>query len=97
MRDSDLDMIVCRCEEITLREIYHAIDMGARDITGIKRRTRAGMGTCQGRTCERLVSQILRQRLGESPEEIGYSTPRTPTCLVSLGTLAGEEGDILES
>jgi NAD(P)H-nitrite reductase large subunit len=96
MRDSELDMIVCRCEEITMREILHAIEMGAVDITGVKRRTRAGMGTCQGRTCERLVSQIIRQQLGANPDLIGYSTPRTPTRLVTLGVLAGREDDVLE-
>jgi len=96
MRDSELDVIVCRCEEITLREILYAIEMGATDINGVKRRTRAGMGTCQGRSCERLVSQIIRQQLGENPETIGYSTSRTPYRLVSLGVLAGEEDDVLE-
>ena len=92
----DLDMIVCRCEEITLREVLRAIDLGARDITGVKRRCRAGMGTCQGRTCERLVSQILRQKLGAAPEAISFSTPRTPVRLVSIGVLAGREEDPLE-
>lgn len=96
MRDSELDMIVCRCEEITLREIIEAIKMGATDINGVKRRTRAGMGTCQGRTCERLVSQIIRQQLQANPDLIGYSTPRTPYRLVRLGVLAGEEDDVLE-
>lgn len=96
MRDSELDMIICRCEEITLREILDAIKMGATDINGVKRRTRAGMGTCQGRTCERLVSQIIRQQLGTSPEKIGTATPRMPYRLISLGVIAGEEEDVLE-
>lgn len=89
-------MIVCRCEEITLWEVLQAIKMGAVDITGVKRRTRAGMGTCQGKICERLVAQILRQELNITPEKIGGSTPRTPSRLVSLGVLAGEEDDVLD-
>ncbi|MGL5513303.1 MAG: (2Fe-2S)-binding protein, partial [Sporomusa sp.] len=52
-------MLVCRCEEVTVGEIKAAIRQGARDVTGIKRRTRSGMGLCQGRTCEKLVQQIL--------------------------------------
>lgn len=92
----DLDMIVCRCEEVTLREVLQAIEMGAVDITGVKRRTRAGMGTCQGKTCERLVAQILRQKLGVDPATIGWSTPRTPLRLVAMGVLAGKEDDPLE-
>ena len=94
--EDELDMIVCRCEEITLREILQAIELGAVDITGVKRRTRAGMGTCQGKTCERLVSQILRQKLQVSPETISFATPRTPVRLVSMGVLAGREEDPLE-
>ena len=51
-----------------------------------------GMGLCQGRTCEALVQQILRQELkGEAtPESIGFSTPRTPQRPVTFGTLGGD-------
>ncbi|MEA4841937.1 (2Fe-2S)-binding protein [Anaerotignum propionicum] len=83
------DVMVCRCEEITAGEIREAIRQGATDITGVKLRTRAGMGLCQGRTCEALVNQIIRQELGNSPEEIGFSTPRTPQRPVTFGTLGG--------
>ncbi len=89
----DDDVLVCRCEEITAGEIREAIRMGATDVTGVKRRTRAGMGLCQGRTCEALVQQILRQELkGEAtPESIGFSTPRTPQRPVTFGTLGGDD------
>ena len=89
----DDDMLVCRCEEVTVGEIKEAIRQGARDVTGIKRRTRAGMGLCQGRTCERLVQQILRQELGTVPEEIGASTPRSPVRPITFGTLAGGDAE----
>ena len=85
----DDDMIVCRCEEVTLGQIKEAIRQGARDVTGVKRRTRAGMGLCQGRTCEKLVQAILRQELGESPEQISASTPRPPVRPISFGALCG--------
>lgn len=87
------DVLVCRCEEVTVGEVKEAIRQGARDITGVKLRTRAGMGLCQGRTCEALVAQILRQELGNSPVEVGYSTPRTPQRPVTFGTLAGGGSD----
>ena len=86
----DDDMLVCRCEEITVGEIREAIRKGACDVTGVKLRTRAGMGLCQGRTCEALVQAILRQELGISAEETGYSTPRTPQRPVMFGTLGGD-------
>ena len=48
MDEMNKDLIICRCEEVTEGEIKKAIRSGARTITGIKRRTRAGMGLCQG-------------------------------------------------
>ncbi len=89
----DDDMLVCRCEEISVGEIKEAIQQGARDVTGVKRRTRAGMGLCQGRTCEKLVQVILRQELGSSPEETGVSTPRPPVRPITFGALAGGESE----
>ncbi len=82
------DMLVCRCEEVTVGEIKRAIAEGARDITGIKRRVRAGMGLCQGKTCEKLVMQILCTELGITPKEAGHSSARPPVRPVTFGELA---------
>ena len=86
----DDDVVVCRCEEITKREILAAIDDGAVDIAGVKRRTRAGMGVCQGRTCEAIIARILAHQLGVPAADIAPDTVRPPTACVSLGDLAGE-------
>ena len=58
--------IVCRCETITEGEIIDAIKApaGARDVDGVKRRTRAGMGRCQGGFCGSKVVEILARELG---------------------------------
>ena len=85
----DDDMLVCRCEEVTVSEIRQAIRDGARDVSGVKRRTRAGMGLCQGRTCEKMVQAIIRSELGETPEEIDRNTSRPPVRPVTFGSLAG--------
>lgn len=90
--DND-DMLVCRCEEVSVGDIKEAIRQGARDVTGVKRRTRAGMGLCQGRTCEKLVQAILRQELGISAEEISTSTPRPPVRPITFGALAGGDSE----
>jgi bacterioferritin-associated ferredoxin len=74
----DDDLVICRCEEITRGEIKEAIRSGMRSLNGIKRVTRAGMGLCQGQTCQRLVSQILAQELGFSLAEIEPTTARGP-------------------
>lgn len=64
--------IVCRCETITEGEILDAIHApaGARDVDGVKRRTRAGMGICQGGFCGSKVVEILARELGVEMNEI---------------------------
>ncbi|MEA2016663.1 MAG: (2Fe-2S)-binding protein [Actinomycetota bacterium] len=90
MNKKDDNIIICRCEEVTLGEIKQAIREGALDVTGVKRRTRAGMGLCQGRTCEKLVQQIIKEELGKKAEEIRPSTFRPPVRPVTFGTLGGK-------
>lgn len=79
------DLIVCRCEEVTVGEIRKAIAEGALTVEGIKKRTRAGMGLCQGRTCSKLVSRILGSEIGCSPDKIEPDTARMPIKPVSFG------------
>ena len=64
--------VICRCESITEGEIVDAIHRvpGARSIDVVKRRTRAGMGRCQGGFCSPRVLEILARELGLSPEAI---------------------------
>ena len=64
-KNSAYGRIVCRCETITEGEIIDAIKApaGARDVDGVKRRTRAGMGRCQGGFCGSKVVEILAREL----------------------------------
>lgn len=64
--------VVCRCETITEGEIIDAIRApgGARDVDGVKRRTRAGMGRCQGGFCGSKVVEILARELNVPMNEI---------------------------
>jgi bacterioferritin-associated ferredoxin len=84
----DDDMIICRCEEITKETIKDAIRNGMQTLNGIKRITRAGMGLCQGQTCQRLVSRILAEELGLSLAEIEPTTARGPVRPLRLSALA---------
>jgi NAD(P)H-nitrite reductase large subunit len=87
------ELLICRCEEVTKAEILQAIREGARTVNGVKRRTRAGMGLCQGKTCRRLVSQILAQELGQPIGEVEPSTYRPPVRPIELRVLASLEED----
>lgn len=60
------DFIICRCEGVFLSEIKEAIHDGASAFPGLKKRTRVGMGPCQGRVCQQPVRDILKSELGES-------------------------------
>jgi bacterioferritin-associated ferredoxin len=84
----DGDLVICRCEEITRAEIKNAIRNGMRTLNGIKRITRAGMGLCQGQTCQRLVAQILSKELGLAAAEIDPTTARGPVRPLRLEVFA---------
>jgi glycerol-3-phosphate dehydrogenase len=62
--------VVCRCETVSEGEIIEAIRGGATTLDGIKFRTRAGMGRCQGGFCTPRVVKILARELGLSEEKI---------------------------
>ena len=65
-RDSSYGRIICRCESISEGEILDAIRSNprARDIDGVKRRTRAGMGRCQGGFCAPYVMELIAKENG---------------------------------
>ena len=71
-KNSAYGRIICRCETITEGEIIDSIKApaGARDVDGVKRRTRAGMGRCQGGFCGSKVVEILARELGVPMNEI---------------------------
>lgn len=71
-RDPMYGNLVCRCEVVTEAEIRAAIrrPVGATTIDGVKRRTRAGMGRCQGGFCSPRVAEILSEELGIPMTEV---------------------------
>ncbi|MGL5415455.1 MAG: NAD(P)/FAD-dependent oxidoreductase [Clostridium sp.] len=68
--------IVCKCELITEGEIVDAINrtLGARTVDGVKRRTRATMGGCQGTGCLLPISKIISRELGLPITEINKNS-----------------------
>ena len=82
--------MVCRCETVTEAEIRNAIrrPVGARSIDGVKRRTRAGMGRCQGGFCSPRVAELLSEELHIPMTDVtkcgGHSYLLTGTILDAL-------------
>lgn len=89
---NNTDKIVCRCEDITESEILEAIAQGATTADEVKRLTRAGMGHCQGRTCRRLVNQMLARALRQKPEGQRPITQRAPLQPLTIKALAEYKG-----
>ena len=73
--DPNYGEIICRCETVTRAEILKAIHnpLGVHTVTGIKNRTRATMGRCQGGYCETRITQMIEEELGIPETEVRYS------------------------
>ena len=87
------DIIICRCQEVTRQDILDAIADGATTVDGVKRRTRAGMGLCQGKTCERLVAKIIAGETGRPMADILPPKSRIPVRPVKIGIIGGGEDE----
>lgn len=78
------DVIICRCERVTKKEIVDYIKKtGAKDINAVKAALRVGMGPCGGKTCTELVMRIFRE-LGIDLKDVEPPVDRPFTQEVSL-------------
>lgn len=68
--------VVCICEKVTEAEIVDAVhrSLEVKSTQAIRKRTRAGMGHCQGKRCEELVQKIVARELKLSLKQV----PRRP-------------------
>ncbi|WP_335587140.1 anaerobic glycerol-3-phosphate dehydrogenase subunit GlpA [Halodesulfurarchaeum formicicum] len=65
--DAQPNPVVCECEGVTDAEIRDAIrDVGA-DLDGVRSRTRATMGPCQGGVCAHRIAGVLAEAVGSDP------------------------------
>lgn len=87
------EIIICRCEEITKAEVLRAIKDGCHTVSSIKRATRAGMGACQGRTCSRLIMEILLSEGIQAPDTIAGDKSRFPIVPCALSSLGEDRKD----
>jgi glycerol-3-phosphate dehydrogenase len=69
-QNPDYGRIVCHCEKVTMGEILDAIHspLPARTLDGLRRRTRAMQGRCQGFNCQAHIVDILARETGQSPQ-----------------------------
>jgi len=80
LQNPDYGEVVCRCEQITKKEVLDAISnpLGVKTINGIKYRSRAMMGRCQGGFCLPRIVQILEKEFGYNPEDYLLKSKTSP-------------------
>ncbi|MCW4038906.1 MAG: (2Fe-2S)-binding protein [Candidatus Bathyarchaeota archaeon] len=83
------DMIICRCMEVAVKEVVEAIRLGADSFDAVKRVTRAGMGLCQGRTCQHLIERLITEETGLKTGELQPISIRPPLRPTALKNIAG--------
>ena len=91
--DKDKNTIICRCEDLSLADIRDAIAEGCCTIDDVKRVTRAGMGPCQGRTCQSMISQEISWHTKVPMDEVVIPTFRPLIKPVKLESFV-REGEV---
>lgn len=82
------DMIICRCEHVTVGEIRALLRKGFRDMNEIKTVARAGMGACGGKSCGALIHRLFREE-GIPAGEVVDNTKRPLFVEVPLEAFSG--------
>jgi NADPH-dependent 2,4-dienoyl-CoA reductase/sulfur reductase-like enzyme len=88
LRIPDGDTLVCRCEEVTARQVIDAARLGCTGPNHAKAFLRCGMGPCQGRFCGLTVTELIARARGTLPETVGHLRARVPVKPLTLGELA---------
>src|SRR5262249_60089950 len=81
------ETVVCRCEEVTHAQLAAAA-AATSDLNVVKSYTRAGMGLCQGRSCQRQIAALVARTQGRPLRSLPLTTPRAPLRPVPIAALA---------
>jgi NADPH-dependent 2,4-dienoyl-CoA reductase/sulfur reductase-like enzyme len=72
------ELIVCRCEEVSVGDVRAVVDEGHWEINRVKAHCRVGMGRCQGRMCGLAAAEIIAERSGRGIEHVGRLRGQAP-------------------
>ena len=87
------DIILCRCEDVSLQDVHDCLDEGYTTFEDLKRILRVGMGACQGNTCGLLVQREIATYLKVPLGEVELQTPRPLISGVKLNSIAKQAKD----
>ena len=82
------DIIICRCEDVSLQQIHDLLDQGFTTFEDLKRLLRVGMGPCQANTCGHLIQKEIALYLKKDMEEVKVHKVRPMTLGVPLNSIA---------
>ena len=81
---------MCRCEEVTARDLAAVIDDGDPGLEPVKATTRVTMGRCQGRNCLATVAEMVARARGTARDELPLPRARPPARPIALADLLHE-------
>lgn len=82
------ETIVCRCMNLTYKDIKSQISSDVFTADAVKRITRAGMGKCQGRYCSVIVQHLVAKQSGEMVNEFSSFKVQVPIKPVTIRDIA---------
>ena len=82
------DIIICRCEDISLQDIHDCLEMGYHTFEDLKRILRVGMGPCQATTCSHLIQAEIAKYLKVNKEEVKWQKSRPLVVGVTIENIA---------
>jgi len=85
---ADEETLICRCEGVRKADLQIGIEDFAKDLFGLKLRTRLGMGQCQGRYCFSNAAMLLALSTGVKVSDLDLPTIRVPIIPLRLEHLA---------
>lgn len=85
----DPDRMVCRCEQVSEKTIRDSLDRGIKvdSLDGVKRRTRAGMGVCQGQFCSSRVRELIADHYHISEDSVIERGPGSSSLPERVGNM----------
>ncbi len=89
-------IVLCRCEDVTLKDVRHSIELGYADIEEVKRYTGFGTGPCQGKECSSVIAMVIAEQTGADPRDIPPFTSRPPLTPTPLKFFAADD-DVSET
>lgn len=90
---STKDIIICRCEDVSLQDLHDVLQEGYTTFEDVKRILRVGMGPCQGNTCGLLVQQEIARFLNKPLDAVELHTVRPLITGVKLQSIVEATND----